>query len=433
MSQLKAIGGGGSSSGADESASVSTKTTKDDGAQWELTDEDKALLARWVNPTYLGAGAAASVSAKFEGESSAQLKDFLRADVAHGVATVLGEAERCAAMNGSGRGAQGDQGAFCGEGWRLRGPAHVQRYLEHVPEEARLDKGPGGDREQSGEMESAAKEMRTIASELFESPAFRKLLHALCGGARPTEARKGGEDGTDARRPQVRFFRRGQGYTVAHHGMLLSAADGARLDATLCFCDDGGAGAGPEWIGHKRRDGGGGGEGEGGGNGNKEGEKGKGGEEEKQEQEEESPGEPHAGYKREEWESGEVGGFHCYIEAEDEAEEAAEVYQGAQQISDDDGGILLSVSPSFNTLSLALRDEGVMVGSWRDARVADLLLLLLMLSSFPSSFLPSFLSFFLSFFLLSFFASFDAAIRQVRLESSTERTMGRRSKLRSRV
>ena len=29
-------------------------------------------------------------------------------------------------------------------------------------------------------------------------------------------------------------------------------------------------------------------------------------------------------------------------------------------MGDDDGGIVLSVSPSFNTLSIALRDEGAM-------------------------------------------------------------------------
>ena len=59
-----------------------------------------------------------------------------------------------------------------------------------------------------------------------------------------------------------------------------------------------------------------------------------------------------------EWESGEHGGFECYIAAENEENEAAEVYKDDDD--DEDGGIVLSVSPSFNTLSLALRDDGTM-------------------------------------------------------------------------
>ena len=58
------------------------------------------------------------------------------------------------------------------------------------------------------------------------------------------------------------------------------------------------------------------------------------------------------------WESGERGGFECYIAAENEDNEAAEVYK--HDNDDEDGGIVLSVSPTFNTLSLALRDDGTM-------------------------------------------------------------------------
>ena len=52
----------------------------------------------------------------------------------------------------------------------------------------------------------------------------------------------------------------------------------------------------------------------------------------------------------------EVGGFDCYIAAEDEANEAAEVY------CDDDAedNTLLNLEPVSNTLSLVMRDTGCM-------------------------------------------------------------------------
>ena len=59
-----------------------------------------------------------------------------------------------------------------------------------------------------------------------------------------------------------------------------------------------------------------------------------------------------------EWESGERGGFECYIAADNEENEAAEVYKDDDE--DEDGGIVLSISPTFNTLTLTLRDDGTM-------------------------------------------------------------------------
>mmetsp|Transcript_34146 Transcript_34146/g.73798 ORF Transcript_34146/g.73798 Transcript_34146/m.73798 type:complete len:689 (-) Transcript_34146:8-2074(-) len=63
------------------------------------------------------------------------------------------------------------------------------------------------------------------------------------------------------------------------------------------------------------------------------------------------------------WDGGEVGGFECYIEAEEDPEnaEAAEVYRPEKDKGAEDAETsLLSVSPCNNTLNLVLRDEGVM-------------------------------------------------------------------------
>ena len=100
-------------------------------------------------------------------------------------------------------------------------------------------------------------------------------------------------------RGRTRRFRRGRDYTVAHYGQLLK--DESVLDATLCFVKD--------------------------------------------DQEED----------KEMWQSGDVGGFECYIEADDE-----ENHSPADEYNEDDDTELLSVSASNNTLSLVYRDPGTM-------------------------------------------------------------------------
>ena len=102
----------------------------------------------------------------------------------------------------------------------------------------------------------------------------------------------------------VRRFRPGLDYTVAHHGILTVDP---RLDATLCVVDDEGD------------------------------------------------------LKSSAWDFGECGGFECYIAADEEGDAAdaatAAVYKAQ---GEDDEDELLSVSASFNTLSLVHRDEGLM-------------------------------------------------------------------------
>eukprot|EP00283_Hemiselmis_rufescens_P014532 CAMPEP_0173448304 /NCGR_PEP_ID=MMETSP1357-20121228/40492_1 /TAXON_ID=77926 /ORGANISM="Hemiselmis rufescens, Strain PCC563" /LENGTH=98 /DNA_ID=CAMNT_0014414803 /DNA_START=54 /DNA_END=347 /DNA_ORIENTATION=- len=56
------------------------------------------------------------------------------------------------------------------------------------------------------------------------------------------------------------------------------------------------------------------------------------------------------------WASGEVGGFECYVLADDEAAEASDVYK---EDPDDDGPLVQSLAVS-NTLTVVLQDAGVM-------------------------------------------------------------------------
>ena len=59
------------------------------------------------------------------------------------------------------------------------------------------------------------------------------------------------------------------------------------------------------------------------------------------------------------WDSGDVGGFECYIAAEDDtdADATAEVYKAE---GDDEDGDLLSVQAGCNVLNIVMRDQGVM-------------------------------------------------------------------------
>ena len=100
-------------------------------------------------------------------------------------------------------------------------------------------------------------------------------------------------------RGECRRFRRGADYTVAYADAM---CEDSRLDATLVFLPEGADARG--------------------------------------------------------WDSGEVGGFDCYIAAdEDSSAAAAAVFQ---ENEDEDDGPLVSVSPMHNSLSLVLRDAQVM-------------------------------------------------------------------------
>ena len=59
---------------------------------------------------------------------------------------------------------------------------------------------------------------------------------------------------------------------------------------------------------------------------------------------------------RDNWLSGDYGGFECYLEAEEDGVGDVAVYT----TGDGDDGPLVSVHAVSNTLSLVLRDEGVM-------------------------------------------------------------------------
>jgi prolyl 3-hydroxylase /prolyl 3,4-dihydroxylase len=191
--------------------------------------------------------------------------------------------------------------------WTIQGPPHMQRYLRYNSS-SKTSASSSSPAHSSGKMLS---EMQHV----MESPAFARFLERITGLV-PT-----------GHRGEIRRFRPGRDYTVAHYGLLRQSGV---LDATLVFC----AGTGEPVC------------------------------------EQSSDDSPDVA-----WQSGDVGGFECYIEADESgqdeqyrgssttaaaAKQGKEEEDGDDEDEDNDGTELLSVSAANNTLSLVYRDPGTM-------------------------------------------------------------------------
>jgi prolyl 3-hydroxylase /prolyl 3,4-dihydroxylase len=206
----------------------------------ENTDADPSpadleTLAPWVNPAYLKPGAWAAVRARFEADGSVQLHRFLRADVAARVCSLIKAADADDGLGGwrlPADPAVGQRG-----GWAVRGPPHKQRFLvwegDAADPASLLQQGGDGDGDATNDADPAATAgaaLAAIQTNLFQSPAFARLLRACTTVAMLGVAPEG-----------PRRFRAGLDYTVAHFGAITAAP---RLDAVLCFVDDEGEGDG---------------------------------------------------------------------------------------------------------------------------------------------------------------------------------------------
>jgi Rps23 Pro-64 3,4-dihydroxylase Tpa1-like proline 4-hydroxylase len=238
----------------------------DDSTTAEFQESDKEYLSKYLKPEYIDDEALDDIQKKFVNDSSVQLRNFL-------------QDKWVPKMEPKKRSVYDNEYYKSGISaeWKLQGPAHKQRFLEYQPESESTD---------SCQMIGSL--MHHVKTQVFESQQFARYLRRLTSLDQPTGVRKG----------QIRRFRPGLDYTVAHYGLLV---DQSVLDATMCFVYD--------------------------------------------ENDENMV-----------WESGDCGGFECYIEADDEDEETG----AADEYNEDDDTELLSVSASNNTLSLVFRDPGTM-------------------------------------------------------------------------
>ena len=262
-------------------SNVQAEVLKDDDD--EMDPKDLVFLSSFINDTYLKPASIREIRQRFEEESSVQLRHFFNDKWENEVKTRLMKED-------------GDQSVGRGEpslnysigisdDCKIVGPAHKQRYLEYVG----ISKASGG---------SCGAILSHLKNELFQSPQFGRLLKHYSSLGMPL-----GYKGN------VRRFRPGLDYTIAHYGILTKQPV---LDATMCFV----CGSGKQSLGEEGDD------------------------------EDDIL-----------WQSDDTGGFECYISADDDeahSEEAADEYD------EEDDTKLLSVSASNNTLSLVYRDPGTM-------------------------------------------------------------------------
>mmetsp|Transcript_14009 Transcript_14009/g.46001 ORF Transcript_14009/g.46001 Transcript_14009/m.46001 type:complete len:567 (+) Transcript_14009:37-1737(+) len=248
-----------------------------------LSGEDHKVLSEWVSAEYLKNDAIADINARFCEDSSVQLRNFLRPEIAGPILDAAREADAADALGASGSRPPSYAAGLASGSWKAVGPPHKQRYLRAETDAAASTSAAEGPR-------PVGSLLTTVRNNLFRSAAFAKYVSLLAGGHLPK-----------ACRAEVRRFRPGLDYTVAHLGVVTRDPC---LDATLCFVDD----ADPE--------------------------------------------------REAAWSMGECGGFECYIEADEESDQPAEIYR--EEAAKDNQLELLSVSALSNTLSLVHRNEGIM-------------------------------------------------------------------------
>uniref|UniRef100_A0A7S3R425 Fe2OG dioxygenase domain-containing protein n=1 Tax=Dunaliella tertiolecta TaxID=3047 RepID=A0A7S3R425_DUNTE len=275
-SQYLPFGPQGDGAGARELGSSGQPSTSGD-SHHHLSDDDLSFLIRFINPTYLSENAWSKIQEKFKEDGSVQLKGFLKKSLADKIGEAMA-VEDAADKLGAGKVPAYEAGVH--GGWEPQGPSHKQRYLAYKGEQQ------GGAAPSDNNPPSSGTLLAQVRDELFTSPAFARFLNAI------TTITMIGQRG------EVRRFRPGLDYTVAHYGIV---TQDPRLDAVLCFV--------AEQEGNTA------------------------------------------------WDDGEVGGFEAYLLADEEKEGAAaeEVYR---QDTEESG--VLNVSAAFNSLNLVLRDEGLM-------------------------------------------------------------------------
>ncbi|CAM9440280.1 unnamed protein product [Chrysoparadoxa australica] len=296
LAQLEAKGGA-NEDGGDDSTPGPLRIEKEVRKR-EIATFGKALRC-WVNESYLDPAMVEQVRHKFlENGSTVMLHNFLNEATAARVLKAVQETDRRDNL-GYQEAAPFDVGVR--GGWNAVGPPHRRRLL-------RL--GPGSKCSDDDEVGGVLRELR---EELFKSAAFAALLGAMTGVK------------VMGNRVQARRFRPGLDYTLATPqpwevegaGDAESKEELSLLDAVLCFVDDS------------------------------------------------------EGAKAAAWQQDEVGGYQTYLGGDendtgggdDEEIEGGDQQEQANPSSDaavykaDEAGSLLSVSASFNALSLVVRDD----------------------------------------------------------------------------
>jgi hypothetical protein len=288
----------------------------DDGWNNALNHADISFLGRYINATYLTGGSMDTIRERFEEESSVKLRHFLTDEWNDIISTSASRDDERDLLGNDRPALDYTVGTTSDANWRVVGPAHKQRFLEYdsvVPDDdvkdgnEAVDASSTEDNGQGGPMRTTGESLQHLRSIVFRSAAFGRWLGSITSLGPPL-----------GHRGRIRRFRPGLDYTVAHHGILTRDSV---LDATLCFC----AGDGKQCAFDEETN--------------------------------DLLGSDDDAI----WESGDVGGFECYIAADDCADDGKDSGGGPDdEYDEEDDTKLLSVSASNNTLSLVYRDPGTM-------------------------------------------------------------------------
>mmetsp|Transcript_22034 Transcript_22034/g.47916 ORF Transcript_22034/g.47916 Transcript_22034/m.47916 type:complete len:600 (+) Transcript_22034:224-2023(+) len=297
LSRLKSMNKGEDTEGGFEqletSESITAGSMGECGSEHNsLSQNDRSFLGKYINAAYLTDKSMDEICKRFEEESSVQLRHFLLEEWNTKINGAFVK-EDVRDKLGNNEPAL-DYHIGTNDKWKAVGPAHKQRFLQYESKDELVDSNAPN--------LNAGEYLHHLRQKVFQSAAFGRWLGWISSLGFPL-----------GQRGRVRRFRPGLDYTVAHYGVLTT---NAVLDATLCFC----AGEGKQCV--------------------------------FDEQTNELLGSDDDAI----WESGDVGGFECYIAADESGED-----QGPDaEYDDEDDTKLLSVSASNNTLSLVYRDPGTM-------------------------------------------------------------------------
>ncbi|ETW84031.1 hypothetical protein HETIRDRAFT_433015 [Heterobasidion irregulare TC 32-1] len=177
-----------------------------------LSQDDISFLSEFLNPVYLEPRTMKSLAKRFVEESSVELHDFLCTPLADKLRTGLREIDVHDGLSEARPIAIPPHSAGTGNGWTIKGPPHKWRYCVLEPRKDNVSLGaPAGLVAQT-----PGRILRAFQDELFASPAFRAWLVVV---SRLIPMRHAVE---------ARRFCPGLGYTLA-----TSEENEARLDVVL--------------------------------------------------------------------------------------------------------------------------------------------------------------------------------------------------------
>ena len=168
------------------------KTEAEELEDMKISQSDMNILKQYLNAEYLRPVSMLKIRNTFIEDSSVQLYDFLNEEVAKLIAETSFQADADEQLGGGRVPARYTVGM--GKRWSCIGPPHKHKYLRYV------DSTEHNGGEDVGAMIS------DIRQQLFRSPVFQRYLYKI------TNMQVKGY------RDEIRRFRPGLDYTVAHHG-----------------------------------------------------------------------------------------------------------------------------------------------------------------------------------------------------------------------